>query len=245
LGIDLNFGCPAPTVNRHDGGATLLKYPTRIFEMISTVRQAVPDRYPVSVKMRLGWDQVESIFENSKIAEEAGASWLTIHARTRMQSYQPPVHWSLIGEVRERLSIPVVANGDIWNFDDFKQCQRITGCEHYMIGRGVMGSPSLVFQIAQDLGILKDISENVLGGPLTTWPRGHWPEDPVLWKEFFTVVIRILRHHEFHDRTIIKRIKQWHKYAGMTRRQPLPWFDRIKVVDRLDVLMELMTDLKS
>ena len=85
--IDINFGCPAPTVNRHDGGATLLRYPCRIREIVSAIRAAVPRHVPISAKMRLGWDCVDSIFENAEMAAEGGASWLTIHGRTRTQGY--------------------------------------------------------------------------------------------------------------------------------------------------------------
>ena len=89
--IDLNFGCPAPTVNRHDGGATLLRSPERIREIVTAVRAAVPPHVPVSAKLRLGWDSLDPIHENAEMAAEGGASWLTIHARTRVQGYEPRV----------------------------------------------------------------------------------------------------------------------------------------------------------
>ena len=93
LGIDINFGCPAPTVNSHDGGATLLKYPHRIREIVRAVRDAVPSDLPVSAKLRLGWESIDDIYENARMAADGGASWITIHARTRAQGYQPPVYW--------------------------------------------------------------------------------------------------------------------------------------------------------
>ncbi len=151
--IDLNFGCPAPTVNRHDGGASLLQHPERIRRIVAEVRAAVPAEMPVSAKLRLGWDCVDSIYANAAMAAEGGASWLTIHARTRVQGYAPPVFWKPIGRVRTMLGLPVIANGDIWTMEDFRQCQDETGCLHFMIGRGALADPSLPYRIARELGI--------------------------------------------------------------------------------------------
>ena len=117
--IDLNFGCPAKTVNRHDGGATLLKFPHRIRDIVRAVREAVPTGVPVSAKMRLGWDSIDSIDENAAMAAEGGAAWIAIHGRTRLAGYAPPIFWEPIGRIRAALPIPVVANGDIWTLDDF------------------------------------------------------------------------------------------------------------------------------
>lgn len=151
--IDMNFGCPANTVNRHDGGASLLKHPTRIREIVRAIRDALPAHVPVSAKLRLGWDCVDSIHENAGMAAEGGASWLTIHARTRTQGYAPPVYWPLIGQVRERLGIPIVANGDIWNMEGFRRCREESGCRHFMLGRGALATPGFANQVAADLGI--------------------------------------------------------------------------------------------
>src|SRR4051812_48770492 len=151
--IDINFGCPAPTVNRHDGGATLLKFPRRIREIVAAIRAAVPPEIPVSAKLRLGWDSVDAIYENVEMAAEGGASWVTIHGRTREQGYQPPALWHPIGIVRERLGIPVVANGDIWSVEEFHRCRAETGCVHFMLGRGAIANPALSHQIACELGL--------------------------------------------------------------------------------------------
>ncbi|HEX3150633.1 MAG TPA: tRNA-dihydrouridine synthase [Gemmataceae bacterium] len=155
--IDINFGCPAPTVNRHDGGATLLKHPCRIREIVAAVRGAVPAAVPVSAKLRLGWDRVDAIFENAAMAAEGGASWLTVHARTRTQGYAPPVYWPLIGRVREQLGIPVIANGDIRTIDDLRRCRDETGCRHFMLGRGAMADPRLARCVAAELGLVGDV----------------------------------------------------------------------------------------
>ncbi|HVL13752.1 MAG TPA: tRNA-dihydrouridine synthase family protein [Gemmata sp.] len=151
--IDINFGCPAPTVNRHDGGATLLKYPARIRAIVRAVRAAVPVAIPVSAKLRLGWDCADSVYENAEMAAEGGATWLTVHARTRTAGYAPPVFWGHVGRVRERLGIPVVANGDIWTLADFRRCREETGCRHFMLGRGGLADPHLPRQVAAELGL--------------------------------------------------------------------------------------------
>ena len=153
--IDINFGCPAPTVNRHDGGATLLKFPKRIREVVAAIRSELPAEVPVSAKLRLGWDSIDSIYENAEMAAEGGAAWLTIHGRTRVAGYAPPAHWGPIGVVREQLGIPVVANGDIWTIEDWRRCRDETGSVHYMIGRGALANPLLSRQIAMELGLCR------------------------------------------------------------------------------------------
>lgn len=141
--IDLNFGCPAKTVNRHDGGAALLKEPNRIFEVSSAVRRSVPIEIPVSAKIRLGYEDKSYFLEIAHAAQDAGVSHLTVHARTKMEAYRPPAHWEYIARIRESLSIPVVANGEIWTVQDFERCREITGCTDFMLGRGLIADPFL------------------------------------------------------------------------------------------------------
>ncbi len=154
--VDINFGCPAPTVNRHDGGATLLKHPKRIREIVRAVRDALPSDVPVSAKLRLGWDSPDVVLENADMAAEGGAAWLTIHGRTRAQGYTPPAYWGPIGAVRKRLPIPVVANGDIWTVADLRRCRDETGCVHFMLGRGALADPRLPCAAARALGLAPD-----------------------------------------------------------------------------------------
>jgi len=145
--IDINFGCPAPTVNRHDGGATLLKYPSRLESIVRAIRDRLPSHISVSAKLRLGWDTIDAIDENAKRTEQGGANWISIHGRTRMAGYQPPAFWKPIGRVKKALSIPVVANGEIWSVEDFTRCREETECEHFMLGRGAMASPATALAI--------------------------------------------------------------------------------------------------
>jgi len=134
-GIDLNFGCPAKTVNRHDGGATLLKHPERIADIVARVRDAVPPSIPVSVKIRLGWEDAGDVAAVARAAERGGGSWLTVHGRTRKDMYGPPADWRAIGAARRAVAIPVVANGDLRRAPDLDACQQQSGCSAFMLGR--------------------------------------------------------------------------------------------------------------
>ena len=231
-GIDLNFGCPAPTVNRHDGGASLLRHPQRIREIIAAVREAVPFEIPVSAKMRLGWDSIEAIHENADMAQEGGASWLTIHARTRVQGYQPPVYWKPIGEVRERLTIPVVANGDIWTLEDFLRCREMTGCRHFMIGRSALANPALPHQIAHELGIGKNEQGNEKAETAFDW---------------VLLLSRLVEYTRFYEDKVpmhtVRRLKQWLKLAanhgGFTR------FDEVKRLETVEELFACLSALEN
>lgn len=218
--IDINFGCPAPTVNRNDGGASLLRTPCRIREVVRAVREAVPQEIPVSAKLRLGWDDIDQIDENAAMAAEGGAEWITIHARTRIAGYAPPVYWPKVGEVRARLGIPVVANGDIWTLDDFRRCQDETGCERFMIGRGALANPDLPYQIARELG--RDPGE---------WD-GDWPG---LLRALDAEVVRF--SETIKTRTLF-RAKQWlslaSKFGDFDR------FDEVKTCASFEGLLELL-----
>ncbi len=225
--IDINFGCPAKTVNRHDGGASLLKYPDRIRGIVAAVRSAVPVAFPVSAKLRLGWDSINSIHKNAAMAAEGGASWITIHARTRMQGYMPPVFWPNIGQVRTELDIPVVANGDIWSFDDFRRCRDETGCLHYMIGRGALADPLLSCQIAHELGILKGESSTQI-----------WKDDD--WIPLLKGLIRYTDHYGNPQPTRnVLRFKQWLKLAR--NHGNFQHFEGIKQSRTIDEFFEMLS----
>lgn len=221
--VDINFGCPAPTVNRHDGGATLLKHPQRVREVVQAVVEAVD--VPVSAKLRLGWDDVDEIDENAAMAAEGGASWITIHARTRMQAYLPPVYWGPIGRVRAALDIPVVANGDIWTLDDFRRCQDTTGCRHFMIGRSALASPRLSGQIARNLGLHPPLQEE-------PFKEVDWPSLLRAFVEFSTLDAK-----KGEGRTL-SRLKQWLNLAG--RYGDFAHFDAIKRTESIAELFEIL-----
>ncbi|WP_025897446.1 tRNA dihydrouridine synthase [Sneathiella glossodoripedis] len=149
-GIDLNFGCPAKTVNKRDAGATLLQWPTRVHDIVYAVRKAVPVHIPVSAKMRLGYMDKNLYLDNAHAVEDAGAGKLTVHARTKLEGYKPPAHWEYLAPIRENLSIRVIANGEIWTHEDFQACKSISGCSEFMIGRGAIARPSLAQEIKKE-----------------------------------------------------------------------------------------------
>lgn len=147
LGIDLNFGCPAKTVNRHDGGATLLKYTDRLYTIVKSVREAIPKTTPVTAKIRLGFDDPHACLENAKAIEAAGADWLTVHCRTKTDGYKPPAYWEWISKIKAVTNIRLVTNGEIWSLDDFKKCQSTAQTTDYMIGRAALRDPFLFKKI--------------------------------------------------------------------------------------------------
>ena len=144
--IDINMGCPAPKISSNGSGSALMKNPRLCGEIVKAVT-AVTD-IPVTVKIRKGWDDDSvNAVEVAKICESAGAAAITVHGRTRQQYYKPPVDYDIIRAVRESVSVPVIANGDIDNAERAKEVMDITGCDLVMIGRATLGNPWIFSQI--------------------------------------------------------------------------------------------------
>ena len=149
--IDINMGCPVPKIAiRSQAGASLLKNPAKIYEIVAAVVQAV--NIPVTVKIRSGWDSSSiNAVEVAKQIERAGAKAITIHARTRAQGYAGKADWSIIKKVKESVSIPVIGNGDVTSCYLAKKMLEETGCDAVMIGRGVLGNPWLIKECVEYL----------------------------------------------------------------------------------------------
>ncbi len=145
--IDINMGCPVPKVaTRAQAGAALLKDVNKIKDIVSAVVKSVP--CPVTVKIRSGWDSEHiNAVEVAKACEEAGASAITVHPRTRAQGYSGKADWSIIKKVKESVNIPVIGNGDIIDIYSAKKMLDETGCDLIMIGRGLLGNPWLIKEI--------------------------------------------------------------------------------------------------
>ena len=144
--IDINMGCPAPKISSNGSGSALMKNPRLCGEIVKSVT-AVTD-IPVTVKIRKGWDDDSvNAVEVAKICESAGAAAITVHGRTRQQYYKPPVDYDIIKAVRESVSVPVIANGDIDSAERAKEVMDITGCDLVMIGRATLGNPWIFSQI--------------------------------------------------------------------------------------------------
>jgi tRNA-dihydrouridine synthase C len=227
-GIDLNFGCPAPTVNKHDGGATLLKFPARIEEIVSAVRAAVPKEVPVSAKLRLGWDDPGALRENAERAVRGGAAWIAVHGRTKMQGYTPPAYWEPIGALARALPVPVIANGEIWTLEDFRRCREETGVIHFMLGRGALANPLLPAQVAHELGLLPEAP-----------PPFPAPEE---WRALLRRFIAISEPLADNPAYSVRRIKQWLKFVAL--RSPFGDFESVKRVQSLPDFEELLPRLR-
>jgi tRNA-dihydrouridine synthase C len=150
-GIDLNFGCPAPIVNRHGGGAILLDDPELLDRIVSQVTQAVAGQTPVTVKMRLGVRDKSRALEAAQALAGAGAQMLVVHARTKDEGYRAPAHWEWVARIADAVQLPVIANGEIWTVDDYLRCRAVSGQRDVMLGRGAVADPFLVERIRERL----------------------------------------------------------------------------------------------
>ena len=188
--IDINFGCPAKTVNSHRGGSVLLDEPETMYQIISAVRQAVPADIPVSAKIRLGYTDTSRMDDIKAAINDSGADWLTIHARTKTQGYKPPAYWDKIQSFNA-LDIPVIANGEIWNAEHAQNCMVQAGTEHLMLGRGAVTRPDLIAQVDRE--------------PSQTLNN----ETTLLWQDLIAHQIKFLQGTAKSDIVLVGRYKQW------------------------------------
>lgn len=218
-GVDLNFGCPAKTVNKSKGGAVLLKEPEALYQIISAVRQAVPVEYPVTAKMRLGFDDKSLAFENAHAIESAGADQLVIHARTKVEGYKPPAYWDWIAKIKQEVSLPIIANGEIWSLADALACQHQSHCDNLMLGRGALAMPNLARVI-------------------------KFQELPMDWEQVKALLIDYSGYEIYGDkgRYYPNRIKQW---FGYLRRQYQEANDMFEQIRRLNCSESIVSVLKN
>jgi tRNA-dihydrouridine synthase C len=202
-GIDLNFGCPAKVVNRHGGGAALLDDPELIGRIVLAVRRVVPAHIPVSVKMRLGFND-DSRAETCALAMvHGGADELVVHARTKAHGYRPPAYWERIADIRAAVRVPVVANGEIWSVQDALRCREISGCDSLMLGRGMVADPGLALAIRAA----------VANGASQRKEPVSWQALQPLIAEFWHIVCAKLERRQQAG-----RLKQWLNF--LRRRHP-------------------------
>ena len=213
--IDMNFGCPAKTVNRHRGGSVLLDEPEVVYELVKAVRDAVPAHIPVSAKMRLGYMDRNFMLENAHAIEDAGAAWVTVHARTKADGYTPPAFWDQLRPIREALKINVIANGEIWNNADAKQCRLESGCEDLMIGRGAVTTPDLTQCIRQNSDL-----------PLLSW------------QDLLQLQIRFIHGPAKTEIGMLGRYKQWLGMMSKHYPEAKTLWDEIKRLKKLDEIIE-------
>lgn len=192
--VDINFGCPAKTVNRHKGGCVLMREPEQMQRIVEAVRQAVPAEVPVTAKMRLGYDDRSMAVACGQALEAAGAEEIVIHARSKVDGYKPPAYWEEIARVREAVGTHVIANGEIWTVDDYWRCREVSGCDDVMIGRGLISRPDLARCIKAS-------------------QQGEEAE-PLAWGEVVALIVAYGHELEqrLEDRYVTGRIKQWLNY---------------------------------
>lgn len=211
-GIDLNFGCPAPTVNRHRGGAVLLDEPELLYRIAREVGAAVGGRMPFTAKMRLGVEDKLRAVEAAQALAEGGAELLVVHARTKAEGYRPPAHWPWIARVAEAVPIPVVANGEVWNLEDYRRCQAESGIQHVMIGRGAVADPFLAAHL-----------RNAAAGDVERDRDAEWRAlQPVLVDFWLAVQRKVVPRHA------PGRLKQWLNLLQRTYPQAEALFRQIR-----------------
>ena len=213
-GIDLNFGCPAKVVNRHGGGAALLEDPDLLYRILRAVRSTVPAHVPVSAKMRLGLYDDRRAEECALALAEGGAEELVVHARTKVDGYKPPAYWERIKDIRGVVSVPIIANGEIWTLDDALRCRAASGCSALMLGRGMVRDPGLARRIrAADLQ-----SENTK--PL------EWEDLKPHLADFWNLVRTSLDRKKHAG-----RIKQWLNFLRHRYPEAQLAYEKLRVID--------------
>lgn len=216
-GVDLNFGCPAKTVNKSKGGAVLLKEPQALYNIVKAVREAVPKTLPVTAKIRLGYEDKSLAIENASAITEAGASELVVHARTKTEGYKPPAYWSWIAKLKAHTDIPIVANGEIWSEADAMQCQQESQCQNLMIGRGALALPNLALCIKDG-------------------------QSPMPWSSLTQLLIQYSGYEIYGDkgRYYPNRIKQWCGYLRRQYPQAQVLFDNIRRLTDANAIVKVL-----
>ena len=213
-GIDINMGCPAPKVTNGGSGSALMKTPELAAKIIKAARQAT--QLPLSVKMRIGWDEKSiNVLPFSKMAEEEGADYITVHGRTRAQHYSGKANWEAIARVKRERKIPVIANGDVFSWADAKALLELSGCDGVAIGRGALGNP----------WIFREIKQGLAG-------RDPLPADPFEIQELCLRHARLMAEWKGEDRAVIEMRKHFAWYLKGLR-GAAQVRSRINTMDRL------------
>lgn len=216
-GIDINFGCPSKTVNKSDGGSVLLREPQRVGDIIKSVRDAVDPAIPVTAKIRLGFSNSDLLSSIVEQVVQGGASELAIHARTKEDRYKPPAYWSVVKDISDSLSIPVIINGEIWTVEDARKAIKQSGCNDLMLGRGAMSNPDLA---------------KLIKNP---------EQSPMSWLQVVQLVTHYLRRSENkHPLFVGNRIKQWLVFLQMHYPQAKGLFHRIKKEKEADTVFAIL-----
>ncbi len=221
-GIDLNFGCPAKTVNKNKGGAVLLKEPEHMYRIIKAVRDAVDDTHCVSAKIRLGFDDTSLTDEIVDAVYHAGASSLAIHARTKRDGYRPPAYWDKIAPYINKYPMPIVANGEVWQVADYHNCVDQSGTSSVMLGRGALARPDLAKQIACDIN--------------------NTPYTPMTWRTLIGHILSSSMHSDGgnSEKYFSSRTKQWLGYLRLGYVEADVLFEKVKRLKSKEAMLEAL-----
>ncbi|TVM07541.1 MAG: tRNA-dihydrouridine synthase family protein [Halomonas sp.] len=223
LSIDMNFGCPAKLVNRHDGGAALLRDPERVFDAVRAVADALDGDIPVTAKIRLGFSNRLQAVACAQAAQAGGASQLVVHGRTRDEGYRPPAHWEWIGRIRQHIKIPVVANGDIWTLEDYWKARTLSGCDDVMLGRAALADPWLAPRIRHWQATGQRLPE-------TTWRM----------RAETLCTYADLQCQKLPEKVVTSLVKQWLAQMRKGNAEANAHFQHLKRITRLDDLLQAL-----
>lgn len=213
-GIDVNFGCPAKTVNKSRGGAVLLNEPEKIYQIMAKIRSAIGVEATLSAKIRLGFTDASKLDEIVSAIQSANVNQLTIHARTKQDGYRPPAYWHFIAQVRKKYNIEIFANGEVWSRDDAKNCITESQTPNLMLGRGALALPNLANVIKFD-------------------------EAPMSWSEVSGLLIHYSSLELQGDKSFYfsSRLKQWLRYLKLQYPQADSLFNAIKTLKNKDEIL--------
>jgi len=210
-GVDLNFGCPAKTVNSSMGGSILLREPARVGSIVAEVRRTLPESVPLTVKIRLGYDNADALPEIVDAVRSAGANELAVHARTKFNGYKPPAFWQDVKPVMVNADplVPTRINGEIWTVADARQACDDSGCSTVMLGRGALAAPDLAHRIASNDDELP----------------------PMEWSQLLPfIATQFERFDAQNPRYVGNRTKQWLAYLKRTYPDAAELFSRIRTL---------------
>ena len=226
-GIDLNFGCPAKTVNKSQGGAMLLKTPRTVGDVCRAVRDAVDPSIPVTAKIRLGFDNDDQFESIVATVIDANINELTVHARTRRQGYRPPAHWHRLGDIARVSPIPIIANGELWSPTDVQHCRQLSGCNDVMLARGALCRP--------------DLAQATRAAVEGTHHQA------LIWSEIVPL-LRYFMHtnaSKYEQRYALNPLKQWLVYLGAYYPQAAAVFADVKRIKEFADMDKKLIHLES
>ena len=217
-GIDINFGCPAKAVNKSRGGAVLLQEPELIYRIVKAVREATDPRKPVTAKVRLGWDDPEHCFEIADAVAQAGGDEIVIHARTKVDGYKAEtIKWDYIRQIKNKTDLPIIANGEVWNYQDGQNCLEATGTDALMVCRGALNLPNL--------------------GNVVKHNHAH-----MSWEEVLQLLLRYSQYEIKGDKGLYypNRVKQWFAYLRHEYPQAKELFADIRRLNRAAPIIDVL-----